>query len=675
MLRMSRSLSARAFAATIFRSASLIAAVTAGASSAMAFDERLPAAAATHGLDDTPSIVRRESVPGSTQYAQSFFERLFGAPTPQQDIRRPAGRDQGPRDTVIRSRDASGKPGPAYRVLGVVPKQQPNRTFSQGERWKKKIAQDLLKAPPAPPTQGPLLLAVSIAKQTVTLYDAGVAIAKSPVSTGTPDRPTPTGIFSVLEKQWWHRSNLYSAAPMPYMQRLTWTGIALHAGELPGYAASHGCIRLPESFALRLWGTTKVGARVIITRDEVVPAEIKHARLFSPKPKVEPAVEPLPEIRPDVIVPPEYKPEEIAPPANKPRQEEMSVSIDAPVRQLASRDISPLIEYTAPQPAPAARNPSAFVEYTAPPPARAPRAARPAPVIVTPPAFSGGGPRVIVVADALAQLNNAQQTAVAPPAADEDEPADTDIDDATRQALQQVELIDPERSVINGTAEVTINRPGQPAQTVLLSVEKMPTDAGSTPESEPNVMLASLDGSDLPLPSRVSGDSQVARREKSAAAEPVSTQPKVLRPGPLSILISRKEQRMYVRKGMQPLFEVPVAIEKTNESIGTHIFTAVAGDDPAAMRWMVVSLDGAPRTGQAADARNVAGKRPPDRIEPKLKGTAAARAALDRLDLPQDAVDRISDLMSVGATLIVSDKGIGRRAAVALDSDFMIEMP
>lgn len=674
MLRMSRRLSARAFAATIFRSASLVAAVTAGASSAMAFDERLPATAATQDLDDTPSIVRRESVPGSTQYAQSFFERLFGAPTPQQDIRKPAGRDQGPRDTVIRSREASGKPGPAYRVLGAVPKQQPNRAFSQGERWKKKIAQDLLKAPPAPPTQGPLLLAVSIAKQTVTLYDGGVAVAKSPVSTGTTDHPTPTGIFSVIEKQWWHRSNLYSAAPMPYMQRLTWTGIALHAGDLPGYAASHGCIRLPESFALRLWGTTKIGARVIITRDEVVPAEIKHARLFAPKPKVEPAVEPLPEIKPDVIAPPEYKPEEIAPPANKPQQEEMSVSIDAPVRQLASA--TPYVDYVAPAPAPSptpAQPVAPFVEYTAPAPRAAP-APRVAPVIVTPPAFSGGGPRVIVVADALAQLNNTQQTAVAPPDADEDEPADTDIDDATRQALQQVELVDPERSVINGTTEVTIERPGQPALTVLLSVEKMPTDAGSAPESGPNVMLASLDGTDLPLPSRVSGDSLAARREKSAAAEPVSTQPKVLRPGPVSILISRKEQRMYVRKGLQPLFDVPVTIEKANESIGTHIFTAVASDDPAAMRWMVVSLDGAPRAGQVADARNVAGKRV-ERVEPKLKPTVAARAALDRLDLPKDAVDRISDLMSVGATLIVSDKGIGRRAAAALDSDFMIEMP
>ena len=661
MLRMSRSLSARAFAATIFRSASVIAAVTAGASSALAFD-------------DTPSIIHRESVPGSTQYAQNFFERLFGVPTPPQDNRTPGGRERGSRDTLVRSRDASGKPGPSYRVLGVVPKQQPtSRTFSQGERWKKKIAQDLLKAPPAPPTQGPLLLAVSIAKQTVTMYDAGVAVAKSPVSTGTVSNPTPTGIFSVIEKQWWHRSNLYSAAPMPYMQRLTWSGIALHAGDLPGYAASHGCIRLPESFALRLWGTTKIGARVIITRDEVVPTEIKHARLFAPRPKPEPAVEPAPEI----VTPPENKPEPIVPPEIKPMQEEMSVSIDAPVQVAAA---TPLVDYVGPPQAPApkpAPTVAPFVEYTAPKPAPAPRAApapRVAPVIVTPPAFSGGGPRVIVVADALAQLNNTQQTAVAPPAADEDDPADTEIDDATRQALQQVELIDPERSVINGTVEVTISVPGQPAQTVLLSVEKMPADAGTTPEREPSVMLASLDGSDLPLPARASTDTQVARRAKAAAAEPVSTQPKVLRPGPLSILISRSEKRMYVRKGLQPLFEVPVTIEKNNEAIGTHIFTAVASDDPAAMRWMVVSLDSAPRAGQVADARNVAGKRI-ERVEPKLKPTVAARAALDRLDLPKDAVDRISDLMSVGATLIVSDKGIGRRAAAALDSDFMIEMP
>ncbi len=667
MSRMSRYFSEHTTAATIFRTSVLIAAVIAGASSAAS-----PAA------------------------AQSFFERLFGAPEARPEARTPATRKPG--DTVIRSRDQSGNPGPAYRVLGVVPK-TPKPNLSQGERLKQKIAQDLLKAPPAPPTQGPLLLTVSIAKQTVTLYDGGVAVAKSPVSTGTPERPTPTGIFSVIEKQWWHRSNLYSAAPMPFMQPITWSGVALHAGELPGYAASHGCIRLPESFALRLWGTTKIGARVIITRDEVAPLEIKHARLFTLKPAVEPVPVPAPEIKPDEIVPPEYKPEDVAPPENKPRQEEMSVSIDAPVRQLASRDA--IAADTIPSDAstpeassamasapvaspPVASPPVAVTEYTAPPPApvaRAPRAARPAPVIVTPPAFTGGGPRVIVVADALAQLPGAQPTAVAPPVADEEEPADTDIDDETRQALQKVELVDPDRTVINGTTEVTITLPGQRTQTVLLSVERMPNDAGSPLVTEPNVMLASLDGSLLPLPARSFTDqTQLARRRtapQSQPAEPVSTQPKVLRPGPLSILISRKEQRMYVRKGFEPLFEVPVNIGKASEPIGTHVFTAVAGtDDPAALRWMVVSLD-PPKLAAAAapEARNVAGKRAPDRADAKLRATAAARAALDRLDLPQDAVARITDLMSVGATLIVSDKGIGRRAAAALDSDFMIEMP
>jgi hypothetical protein len=86
-------------------------------------------------------------------------------------------------------------------------------------------------------------------------------------------------VFSVLEKSRHHRSNLYSNAPMPYMQRLTWSGIALHAGELPGYPASHGCIRLPEEFARLLWATTRVGARVIVSPYEIAPVEISHPRL------------------------------------------------------------------------------------------------------------------------------------------------------------------------------------------------------------------------------------------------------------------------------------------------------------------------------------------------------------------------------------------------------------
>ncbi|HEX2654551.1 MAG TPA: L,D-transpeptidase [Xanthobacteraceae bacterium] len=131
---------------------------------------------------------------------------------------------------------------------------------------------------------GPFHIIVSIGSQRVALYSGKTLIARAPVSTGMSGHPTPTGVFSVIQKHKWHVSNIYSAAPMPYMQRITWSGIALHAGVLPGYPASHGCIRLPYSFAIRLWGLTKLGARVVVVRNEISPNDIEHPHLFAPKP-------------------------------------------------------------------------------------------------------------------------------------------------------------------------------------------------------------------------------------------------------------------------------------------------------------------------------------------------------------------------------------------------------
>ena len=133
--------------------------------------------------------------------------------------------------------------------------------------------------------KGPLQIVVSIANQHVTLYSNGTRVAQSPVSTGVPDRPTPTGVFSIIQKDRFHHSNLYSNAPMPYMERITWSGVALHEGPLPGYPASHGCIRLTHDFAVRLWGTARLGVRVIVTRTDVVPVDFDHPRLFAPKAK------------------------------------------------------------------------------------------------------------------------------------------------------------------------------------------------------------------------------------------------------------------------------------------------------------------------------------------------------------------------------------------------------
>lgn len=119
--------------------------------------------------------------------------------------------------------------------------------------------------------QGPMLLIVNVATQRAILFRNGVPIAATTVSTGRPGHTTPTGVFTILQKQVEHYSSLYDSAPMPYMQRLTWQGVALHAGNLPGYPASHGCIRLPAGFAKLLYGETKVGMTVVITRRQTTP--------------------------------------------------------------------------------------------------------------------------------------------------------------------------------------------------------------------------------------------------------------------------------------------------------------------------------------------------------------------------------------------------------------------
>jgi len=120
---------------------------------------------------------------------------------------------------------------------------------------------------PAPPTEAtaprdagePIMAIVSIKTQQVTFYDADGWILRAPVSTGTTGRETPAGVFAVLEKDKDHQSSLYDDAWMPNMQRITWNGIALHGGPLPGYAASHGCVRMPYGFAEKLFDKTRTG--------------------------------------------------------------------------------------------------------------------------------------------------------------------------------------------------------------------------------------------------------------------------------------------------------------------------------------------------------------------------------------------------------------------------------
>ncbi len=138
--------------------------------------------------------------------------------------------------------------------------------------------------------QGPLIIAISIDKQNLKIYDANGFFAEAPVSTGMKGHPTPMGVFSVIQKHKLHHSNIYSGAPMPYMQRITWSGVAIHAGVLPGYPASHGCIRMPMAFAIKMWNWTRMGARVVVTPGEMTPTSFSHPLLVAQKVVPQPIV-------------------------------------------------------------------------------------------------------------------------------------------------------------------------------------------------------------------------------------------------------------------------------------------------------------------------------------------------------------------------------------------------
>jgi hypothetical protein len=197
--------------------------------------------------------------------------------------------------------------------------------FGDGERAEAQVvapaqalAQATLAPPPPPKPVGPppvdqalqsgVLIVVSKASQQMHVFKDGQLWASSPVSTGKRGHSTPAGVFPILQKKVYHRSNLYSNAPMPYMQRLTWGGIAIHAGRLPGYPASHGCIRLPHAFAKSLYAMTRAASTTVVVTNEAAKSEAEAMTLAlntqSPHAVTSTAVAVAPDVQPSGTVPP-----------------------------------------------------------------------------------------------------------------------------------------------------------------------------------------------------------------------------------------------------------------------------------------------------------------------------------------------------------------------------------
>jgi L,D-transpeptidase catalytic domain len=448
---------------------------------------------------------------------------------------------------------------------------------------------------------GPLFAVISLADQHVTFYDANGLWARGLVSTGVPGHPTPTGLFTILEKERWHRSNIYSGAPMPFMQRLAWTGIAMHEGAVnPGHTASHGCIRLQSAFARQLFAVTNPGQRVIIAPQDITPADIVHAHL--PVPKLQ-------------IVPLEAAGEKTA---SNTKAAVEPVALDR--------------------------------QSTSPTQARA----------VNPLEFANAMKAASAAKAAGAAAAKKAALALLPVKSEEARLAARELDAAEyafRKAQEEVE--GAARSAANAQAGEAIKKAAEnktAAETKLAAAELKAREARDAKAAKDQEILAaqtSIREADAAIVEAAASAKQAERRQE-----------------PVSMFVSRKTGRLYVRQANEHLFDMPIAIRDPERPLGTHLFIATkAGEDGASLRW--VSLT--PPAAVEVTVRSHRGRRMFGNEDETGSATSypeTASGALDRIEIPEEAAKRISELLWTGATLIISDVGMSGEGRYPMD--FMI---
>jgi hypothetical protein len=390
----------------------------------------------------------------------------------------------------------------------------------------------------------PIMAIVSLRSQRITVYDAKGWMLRAPVSSGTKGRETPAGIFSVIQKVEEHYSNLYDDAFMPHMQRITWSGIALHGGVLPGRPASHGCIRLPFDFAEQLFGATTKGMRVIVAPGDVTPVELAHPLLFQPKPGA------------------------AALAAARTAEAQEAARKAAEARTAAG---------TALREATQARAPVRTTEN--------------------------------LKRRAEAQLAAAETKLGSGISAEAKEQAE----EAKAQAVAKIAELQLQWDVANVDLQLRLD--------AVTSAR----EAAATAEAA-----------------------------RAAAAEAARQIARELQP--VSVLISRKTQRVYVRQAFETVFESPVTIADPDRPIGTHVFTAVERmSDDANLRWSVVSLRGGSAPSGTVEPQDRARGNSGRDVEPAPTDKDSAKAALDRIVIPQDALNRIAGI-APRSSLIVTDE-------------------
>jgi lipoprotein-anchoring transpeptidase ErfK/SrfK len=527
-----------------------------------------------------------------------------------------------------------------------VPTAQPRKPKARRPSAKTEATSKETNAKP----QGPLIIAVSIDQQKVRIYDANGLFAESPVSTGMKGHSTPMGVFSVIQKNKMHRSNIYSGAPMPYMQRITWSGIALHAGVLPGYPASHGCIRMPMAFAVKMWNWTRMGARVVITPGAITPATFSHPLLVAQKVVPQPLIANDPST--DV---PAVKGDKGADAGDATKAADASLA-----HSEASLDLRPTVGHAPSR------------EQTRTADARSAL-----------PAING----VVTMSDATPSAAKVQPADDAPnaeakPDSTQSEPTvETAAPDITSTETGTVAADNEKVEKAAGPAEAKSDAVSVEAPTAAITkVEEAKTPEAKPAESKAaekpaEPVKATVDAPAVPAvaPDVKKDAARLPGAEKAAKAEPPR------RPGQIAVFVSRKDSKLYVRENFKPQFDVPITIAPSDRPLGTHVFTAEADKkDPNLLRWSVISLP--------VTARNATRTDEDDRTTRRRKmagGAAEAKPlpapdspaeALDRITIAPEAMARIAEVLSTGSSIIVSDHGISQGGETGEGTDFIVPL-
>ena len=574
-------------------------------------------------------------------------------------------------------------------VIRQAPKAQ--QRHAKGARHGDKKSRAVVEKESKP--QGPLIISISIAQQKLRLYDANGLYAESPISTGMPGHPTPMGVFSIIQKQKFHKSNIYSGAPMPFMQRITWSGVAMHAGVLPGYPASHGCIRMPMAFAVKMYGWTRMGARVIVTPGDVTPASFSHPLLATLKVAPQPVT--MQETKTDMAA--VQAPEKPVPgePSTPPGATEAKFELRSSVGHV--EPIKSATEDGLPSAALKTADASGAVPAT----------------LVTDgttgavPSEAASPAAVATVSDhqtpKAAADTNAPTPATDPTSERHDEAASSDAKPASAKSddVQPAKIADADAKP-SGRADAPSSKPESPPAKNAVKLNDAPATAAASPPSTetPKSDVAAEAPSQTPSestpmivatpPSAQPADQ--AATPAAAAETPLKddlksdfTKAAAPKPdasfafqgtGQIAVFVSRKDSKLYIRQNFAPLFQIPVTIAADTRPLGTHIFTAqVDNHDANVLHWSVVSLPALSKSAERrAEQRSSRGHRFAAHAEAKpVPVPDTPTEALDRLSLPPEVMAKIYEAVATGGSIIVSDQGIAA-GETGEGTDFIVSL-